>query len=65
MSRNTYPHKTIKGVKKRLHRHIMEAHLGRELEPNEHVYHLNGDSKDNRLENLVVIVKKQYSPRSF
>ena len=61
MSRNTYPHKTIKGVKKRLHRHIMEEHLGRLLESNEHVYHLNGDPKDNRLENLVVIKKNSYN----
>ncbi len=36
----------------------MEAHLGRALESYEHVYHLNGDSTDNRIENLVVITKK-------
>lgn len=61
MSKNSYPHKTINGVKKRLHRHIMEEHLGRMLEPNEHVYHLNGDSKDNSLDNLVVIKKNSYT----
>ncbi len=61
MSKNVYPHKTINGIKKRLHRHVMEDHLGRMLEPNEHVYHLNGDPNDNSIENLVVIVKKQYS----
>lgn len=61
MSKNSYPHKTINGVKKRLHRHIMEEHLGRMLEPNEHVYHLNGDSKDNSIENLVVIKKNSYT----
>lgn len=60
MSRNNYQYKTINGVKKRLHCHIMEEHLGRELYPNEHVYHLNGDPTDNRIENLVVIVKNQY-----
>lgn len=38
----------------------MEEHLGRELDQDEHVYHLNGNSKDNRLENLVV-VKKTYN----
>lgn len=57
MSRIHYQYKTIDGVKKRIHRIIMEEHLGRFLEPNEHVYHLNGDSRDNRIENLVVIVK--------
>lgn len=37
----------------------MEDHLGRSLEPWEHVYHMNGDSSDNRIENLVLI-KKNY-----
>ena len=37
---------------------VMEDHLGRNLEPDEHVYHINGDSRDNRIENLVVIKKK-------
>lgn len=60
MSKNSYPHKTINGVKKRLHRHIMENHVGRELEPHEHVYHLNGDSRDNRIGNLTII-KKNYN----
>lgn len=60
MSNNAYSHRTIKGVKKSLHRHVMEEHLGRELNPDEHVYHLNGNSGDNRLENLVV-VKKTYN----
>lgn len=52
-----YPYKTKNGKKKRLHRHIMEEFLGRELEPHEHVYHLNGDPLDNRIQNLVVIKK--------
>lgn len=59
MSNNLYTHKTIKGIRKREHRHIMEEHLGRLLDPDEHVYHINGDSKDNRIENLTVI-KKNY-----
>lgn len=58
MSLNRYPSKTINGVKKRIHRHIMEDHLGRLLEPDEHVYHMNGDPKDNRIDNLIVIKKK-------
>ena len=36
----------------------MEEHLDRQLESNEHVYHLNGDPSDNRIENLVIIKKK-------
>jgi len=58
MSKNKYPHITFNGRKIRLHRHIMEEHLGRILQENEHVYHINGDSLDNRIENLVVIIKK-------
>lgn len=57
MSQNKYTHKTLRGVKKTVHRHVMEEHLGRCLEPFEHVYHINGDSMDNRIENLIVIVK--------
>lgn len=60
MSKNFYPCKVIKGIKKRIHRHVMEEHLGRSLEHNEHVYHINGDPQDNRLENLIVIVKKSW-----
>jgi hypothetical protein len=58
MSKNFYPHKTIRGVKKTVHRHVMEEHLGRPLESNEHVYHLDGDSRNNAIENLVIIKKK-------
>jgi hypothetical protein len=60
--RNPYPHKTINGKKAPMHRHIIEEHIGRELEPLEHVYHLNGNSKDNRIENLTIIRKKSWNP---
>lgn len=57
MSENRYKHKTIDGKKQPIHRHIMEENLGRFLEQNEHVYHLDGDPSNNKLENLVVITK--------
>ena len=50
-----YLTRKINGKTKLLHRHTMEQHLGRPLLPTEHVHHLNGDTKDNRLENLQVI----------
>jgi len=43
------------------HRYIMEQHLGRCLEKNEVVHHINGDPLDNRLENLQLMTKGQHT----
>lgn len=56
-----YSYKTVNGKKDYVHRQIMEAKIGRSLESFEHVYHLNGDPKDNSEENLVIIVKNYNS----
>ena len=57
------PYKQIKykGGYKLEHRAIMEEHLGRKLERNEYVHHINGNKKDNRLENLMVMTPQAHN----
>lgn len=57
-----HKYKTIKvdGKYIREHRHIMQVHLGRQLKSWEHVHHINDNSLDNRLENLVVLSNSEH-----
>jgi hypothetical protein len=53
--KHTYKSIKVDGKWVRLHRHIMEQHLGRKLEKWEHVHHINDDPSDNRIDNLQVL----------
>lgn len=44
-----------------LHRVIMENHLGRLLDKNEIVHHINHDKKDNRVENLQIMINVEHN----
>lgn len=43
-----------------LHRHIMEGHLGRKLTRSEIVHHIDGNNKNNDIENLKVMTQNEH-----
>lgn len=43
------------------HRKIMEEYIGRELTKKEVVHHINGNSEDNRIENLKVMLVDEHN----
>ena len=55
-----YEQRKIDGKKVNLHRYLAEQRLGRKLSPDEVVHHVNGNKKDNRPENLMVMSKTEH-----
>ena len=61
MVREDYKFKTINGKRIFEHRLVMEIYLGRKLSVHEIVHHINGDKKDNRIENLKVMSNEEHT----
>lgn len=47
------------------HRMVMENHLGRKLNKNEHIHHINGNQLDNRIENLKIVSPSEHGKITF
>lgn len=58
---NKYKSLRINGIKYDEHRMIIENYLGRKLNCNEVVHHINGDKSDNRIENLKVMSLSEHT----
>ncbi len=59
---NKYIHlKQEDGTYKQEHRIIMEKYLGRELDSDEIVHHIDGDGKNNKLENLKLMNRESHA----
>jgi len=59
---NKYTHiRQPDGTYKQEHRIIMEKYLGRELDSDEIVHHIDGDGKNNKLENLKLMNRESHA----
>lgn len=52
--------KTLDGRRIRTHRYVMEQHLARPLESWEHVHHIDGNTYNNQINNLVILTNSEH-----
>jgi len=45
---------------KYIHRIVMEKHLGRELKSTEHIHHIDGNPKNNKIKNLLLVTNSEH-----
>ena len=63
--KSPYKRTTYKGISIDEHRKVMEQFLGRKLESWEIVHHINGDKRDNRIENLQIMTSLEHNRHHF
>ena len=60
----TYPYKRLRlpdGSRIDEHRYVMQQYLGRKLDISEVVHHCNGDTRDNRIDNLELMLRYSHA----